>query len=209
MKRIGLDKFTRNIAALFATLTGLYPLIYLGGFMQSHGFLAGKPAAVLHSGLWKTAFYIHISAGGFALLTGWLQFNPKRRNAHLTFHRVLGRCYVGAVALSSTAGLYIALFAQGGLASAMGFGLLALCWLFTDIMAFKTALARQIGTHRKWMVLNYSLTFAAVTLRIWLLLLIHASPFSFMQGYPVIAWLCWVPNLLVACLIVRPKRGNT
>ena len=27
-------------------------------------------------------------------------------------------------------------------------------------------------------------------------------------GYPVIAWLCWVPNLLVAQVLVRSARGR-
>jgi hypothetical protein len=47
------------------------------------------------------------------------------------------------------------------------------------------------------MIRNFSLTFAAVTLRIY-------QPSSIISGidfevaYPVIAWLCWVPNLLLA-----------
>jgi hypothetical protein len=59
------------------------------------------------------------------------------------------------------------------------------------------------------MTRNFALTFAAVTLRIWV-------PASFVSGiplavaYPIIAWLCWVPNLLVAELIlgrtVNPAR---
>jgi hypothetical protein len=28
------------------------------------------------------------------------------------------------------------------------------------------------------------------------------------HGYPVIAWLCWVPNLLVAQVLVRSARGR-
>jgi hypothetical protein len=47
------------------------------------------------------------------------------------------------------------------------------------------------------MVRNFSLTFAAVTLRLY----IPASVFAgidFAVAYPIIAWLCWLPNLLVA-----------
>jgi hypothetical protein len=47
------------------------------------------------------------------------------------------------------------------------------------------------------MIRSYALTFAAVTLRIWLPLgqVLH---FDFVEAYRVIAWLCWVPNLLAA-----------
>jgi hypothetical protein len=47
------------------------------------------------------------------------------------------------------------------------------------------------------MVRNFSLTFAAVTLRLY----IPASALAgveFSVAYPIIAWLCWVPNILWA-----------
>jgi hypothetical protein len=52
------------------------------------------------------------------------------------------------------------------------------------------------------MVRNFALTFAAVTLRLWLpTAIIAGAPFEL--AYPVIAWLCWVPNLLLAELLLR------
>jgi Predicted membrane protein (DUF2306) len=47
------------------------------------------------------------------------------------------------------------------------------------------------------MIRSYSLTFAAVTLRIYLPVAL-ASGVPFEIAYPAIAWLCWVPNLFVA-----------
>jgi len=47
------------------------------------------------------------------------------------------------------------------------------------------------------MIRSYSLTFAAVTLRIYLPLA-FASGIPFEIAYPAIAWLCWVPNAIVA-----------
>lgn len=201
-----INDFARNLAVIFAISIGLYPLLYLGTGVREHGLLQTKPQEILHSLLWNIAFFIHISAGGFALLTGWLQFNPQRRNRHLKFHRVLGRFYAGAVALSGIAGLYVAFFATGGLISATGFGTLASCWLFTDFMAFKTAVHRQIDEHRRWMIVNYSLTFAAVTLRLWLPLFLAVFHFEFIPAYRIIAWLCWVPNLLLALWIIRGQQ---
>jgi hypothetical protein len=47
------------------------------------------------------------------------------------------------------------------------------------------------------MIRNFALTFAAVTLRLYLPpVLIVGLPFA--MSYAIIAWLCWVPNLLVA-----------
>ena len=47
------------------------------------------------------------------------------------------------------------------------------------------------------MVRNFSLTFAAVTLRLWLPGMV-ISGVSMDVAYPVVAWLCWVPNLILA-----------
>jgi len=47
------------------------------------------------------------------------------------------------------------------------------------------------------MVRNFALTFAAVTLRLWLPASV-ASGIGFEVAYPAVAWLCWLPNLLVA-----------
>ena len=47
------------------------------------------------------------------------------------------------------------------------------------------------------MIRSYALTLAAVTLRIYLPgALALGVPYDL--AYPPIAWLCWVPNLLVA-----------
>jgi hypothetical protein len=55
------------------------------------------------------------------------------------------------------------------------------------------------------MVRNFALTFAAVTLRLWLPASV-ASGMPFEVAYPVVAWLCWVPNLLAAELFLRRTR---
>jgi hypothetical protein len=55
------------------------------------------------------------------------------------------------------------------------------------------------------MVRNFALTFAAVTLRLWLPASI-VSGFPFELAYPVIAWLCWLPNLVAAELLFNRTR---
>ena len=47
------------------------------------------------------------------------------------------------------------------------------------------------------MVRNYAATFGAVTLRLWLAGLTVAG-FDFLRAYQIVAWLSWIPNLLVA-----------
>ena len=54
----------------------------------------------------------------------------------------------------------------------------------------------EVKRHREWVLRNYALIFGAVTLRIWLPILIIAYQGEFLPAYRWVAWLAWVPNLL-------------
>ena len=187
--------------AFFAIGVGLYPLFYLLTDM-SGGLLASKPAEVIQSPVWNLAFYLHITAGGIALISGWPQFAKSWRAKNLTFHRLLGRIYVIVVCVSGFSGLYIAYYATGGRTAVIGFSLLAIGWLITTIMAYITIKKKAIEHHQAWMIRSYALTFAAVTLRLWLPLMNIGLDMKFSVAYPIVAWLCWVPNLFLAEIIV-------
>lgn len=189
--------------AFFAIVIGLYPLLYYLVDMKSQGLLSQKPRELLNSNIWSTAFYIHITFGGIALLTGWTQFSQRLRNKYLNTHRLIGKVYVVSVFLSSISGLFISFFATGGIVSVLGFALLAMFWFVTVAMAYISILKGDIIQHQKWMIRNYALTFAAVTLRIWLPLMAGFVFHDFIVAYRIVAWLCWIPNLIVAELIIR------
>jgi len=106
--------------------------------------------------------------------------------------------------LSGCAGLYLAFFATGGWIAGWGFGGLALSWLVATSMAYFSIRNKEIDKHQQWMIRSYALTFAAVTLRIYLPLS-QVAQIEFIDAYRVIAWICWVPNLLVAEWIIRKQ----
>jgi hypothetical protein len=200
--------FAWILFALLALSIGVYPTVYYVLDMHGQGLWASKTKELLESTAWHTAFYIHITFGGIAMLTGWTQFSQKIRDRYLNTHRNIGKIYVGSVVLSSTAGFYIALFASGGITCVLGFGALALAWLFPVLMAYTRIIKRDIKQHENWMIRNYALTFAAVTLRIYLPLATQLMHWDFTASYRVISWLCWVPNLIVAEIIIN-KRSRT
>lgn len=204
-----INKLLWALFIFFAVGVGIYPLLFILFDLGSGGVFTGKPAELLASTFYKSVFYLHISLGGVSLLTGWSQFNKKFRSRNLSFHRTLGTIYLICVMISGLCGLYIAFFATGGVVSSMGFGGLAMAWLFTSSAAYRSIRFKDIDNHEKWMIRSYALTFAAVTLRLWLPLSIIAN-LEFVAAYRVISWLCWVPNLVVAELIIRslyPKRA--
>lgn len=152
--------------------------------------------------------YTHAFASIVALILGPFQFSQRLRQRRPRAHRWCGRTYLAVgVLVGGLAGLYSAQFAFGGLAARLGFAALALCWLFTGVQAYLAIRRGDIVDHRKWMVRNFSLTLAAVTLRIYLPASVAAG-IDFAVAYQGIAWLCWVPNIVLAewrCNIVRAR----
>ena len=63
--------------AFFAIAVGLYPLIYYFIDIHSFGLLQSKPKEVLGMGAYIPLFYVHVTCGGIALLTGWTQFSQR------------------------------------------------------------------------------------------------------------------------------------
>ena len=191
------------VFALLAIGIGLYPLSYVfasGDF----GLLAGKAKELLANQVWRTAFYGHISFGGLALLMGWSQFSKSLRSKHLELHRTLGKVYVGSVMISGVCGVYLGFYATGGVIPALGFIGLGLIWLYTTGRAYTAIRKKDLSLHQGMMIYSYAACFAAVTLRIWLpiLTLIFGE---FLIAYKIVAWLCWVPNMVFAHLWVRRK----
>ena len=152
------------------------------------------------------AAFVHLFASGIALAAGAFQHNSQLRARRLNLHRWLGRTYVIAVILGGIAALALATRSQAGLPTHVGFGLLAALWMFATAMAYRYIRAGNQALHRRWMIRSYALTFAAVTLRIYLPLSMAAGmPFD--PAYQTISWLCWVPNLIVAEWVILRQRA--
>ncbi|MDF1694646.1 MAG: DUF2306 domain-containing protein [Saprospiraceae bacterium] len=189
------------IMAILSIGIGLYPIIYFV-MDRKFGLLNTKSESLLSDAFWNTGFYGHIVLGGLALLIGWLQFSESIRKNNMQLHKNIGKLYVFCVLISGVCGVYIGFYATGGIFTALGFILLGLFWLATTIMAYLAAKNRKIERHRVLMIYSYAACFAAVTLRIWLPLLTGYFG-DFETAYSIVAWLCWVPNIVVAYFIVK------
>lgn len=199
-----LNKIVWIFSAVLAISIGLYPLMYLFIDMTSNGLLSSKGDSLLSSSVYIFGFYSHIFLGGLALLIGWVQFSKKWRTKRIELHRFIGKIYLLAVLASGLSGLYISFYATGGVYTKLGFALLAIAWLFTSTKAYTSIKNKKVTQHQKWMIRSYALTFAAVTLRIYLPLLQQFLDFS--EAYAIIAWLCWIPNLFIAEIIITKVK---
>lgn len=168
------------------------------------GYGTGEQRAPIHPEMavvfdaHRTLITTHAVAASFALLLGPFQFLDRWRAEFPKIHRLLGYLYLTlGVGVGGIAGLMLAPHSFGGFVSRLGFGSLACIWLFSGIRALIAAKKRCFEEHRRWMIRNFALSLAAVALRIYLPVSVAAG-IPFEKCYPVIAWLGWIPNLILA-----------
>ncbi|MFC4215754.1 DUF2306 domain-containing protein [Pseudophaeobacter arcticus] len=177
-------------------------LIALGSYRFLIADIALVMPAMLHHALDRPMLlYLHIGLAPIALALLPMQFSKRLRRRHLALHRWLGRLYAAVIFLSGLGAIGLAMTTDQGAVAGLGLGALALAWLGTTGLAVWYAIQRQIAQHRAWMIRSAALTLAAVTLRLYLP--IGALTVGFEASYPLICWLCWVPNALVAEWLLR------
>ena len=165
------------------------------------------PLLKLKSGVYRAALLVHAAAALIALAVGPFQFSGRLRLRFQMAHRCLGYLYFAGVFVGGSVALFSATGAEGGMSSRTGFFLLGLCWLASAWTALSAIRRGDVAAHRRWMIRNFALTFAAVTLRLWLPALQAASG-SFLDAYRTVAWLCWVPNAIAAEFILRARSSG-
>lgn len=180
------------IIALYALLVLLLP-----------GF--GPPLVAQRRALVPIALGAHLAGGLAALAIGPWQLNSRLRALSLVRHRWMGRGYGIAVLTGGLGALVLAPISDGGFVTHVGFGFLAVLWLATTLQGYRRIRAGDQVGHREWMIRSYALTLAAVTLRVYLPLS-QVAGIPFAEAYQAVAWVCWVPNLLVAEWLVLRRR---
>jgi uncharacterized membrane protein len=141
---------------------------------------------------------IHAGFAATALLIGPLQFLPRLRMRFPKVHRNIGKTYVIACLAAAPAGLVLATGSDAGPIAQWGFGTLAVIWFAATAYAFWLATQGRIAEHRRWMIRSFAMTFAAVTLRLYLPIPPMFLHMSFLEGYRIISWFCWTSNLAAA-----------
>ncbi|MEK6371745.1 MAG: DUF2306 domain-containing protein [Acidobacteriota bacterium] len=197
MKRLALWTVT-----ILALAIALYALVYV---VVGERMFPPQLADSFRARPW--GIYPHAFFGAVALALGTLQFRRRLLVSRPKVHRIIGTIYIAAAALTGLARLYMSFYAFGGTRTELGFGLLAVTLLTTTSVAYARIRRGDVAAHREWMIRSYALIFAAVTLRIELPILI-ASFGAFTPAYTLVAWSCWVPNLLWAELYIRVSRAR-
>jgi hypothetical protein len=175
-------------------------------FRYDVGFLLTKQA-VIHLPIWRQAFYLHIGISSFVLLIGIFQFVKPLIRKRPKMHRWLGKTYVILVVFFCAPSAFVmALYANGGIWAKTSFAITASLWCVFTFLAYKYAREKNFKLHIANMYRSYALTLTAITLRLYVLVLPHFFILHALQMYTLVAWLSWVPNLIIAELLIRRWR---
>ena len=161
----------------------------------------------------QVALVVHVVGAAVALVVGPFQFWAASRRRFPGLHRWLGRTYLVGVWVGGVAALVMAPYNTAGMIGFLGFGTLGVLWVWTGWRAYRAIRTGDFRSHQAWMIRNFSLTFAAVTLRTWTGVLVAAQAYAagdafdfdaaFENAYNAVTLLAWVPNLLIAEWMVR------
>lgn len=175
-------------------------------FNPNVSFLMIKQTEVQHRPEYLSFFYTHVYTSIFVLFSGFLAILRKDFGLK-NFHRNIGKVYIFLIlVLTAPSGIYMGFFANGGFLSRISFVILGSLWWFTTYKAYQSARQKRFKDHKQWMWRSFALTLSALTLRIWkviIVYLLHPNP---MDVYQIIAWLGWIPNILLIEYLIAKKH---
>lgn len=160
---------------------------------------------IYHLRHWRISFYTHVFTSCLVLMAGFTQFAPRLLVRRPRIHRVMGWSYLLTVTvISGPAALIMALYANGGLPARTSFTLLSVLWITFTLYAGYYAFRKRFALHGAFMFRSYALTLSAITLRGYTYLIdLTSLSFSPREIYIITAWMSWVPNLILAEILIR------
>jgi hypothetical protein len=177
-------------------------------FRRDFAFLAEK-GPLVSDPLWRRCFYGHLLGGVLCFALIPFLFWPRLRVRFPAVHRWLGRLYgVAVLGWAGPTGLYLSLFAKGGLAGKAAFLVLGALWWASTAVGVQTAVARRFDAHRRWMIRSASIAGSAVFFRVF-----HLAFFGMgladETNYALSLWLSLAASLMVGEALVRRSPAGS
>ncbi len=173
---------------------------------KSVSFLLIKQSEVTVRKEYLYFFYTHVYTSIFVLSSGFLAI--LRKDFRLkNFHKNAGKIYIFLILLfAAPSGIYMAIFANGGIYSKISFIILGCLWWFSTFKAYQLARQKKFKEHKQWMWRSFALTLSAITLRMWKVIIVYLFQPNPMDVYQIIAWLGWIPNILLIEYLIAKKH---
>jgi len=171
-------------------------------------FLLGREATF--TGVYRSAFYLHIVSAPVVLLVGLILLSESVRRRYGATHRILGRVQVALLLFCVLpTSVVMSRHAFGGWLAGLSFLLLSMATAICAIAGVVHARRRRYALHRRWMLRSYILICSAVVLRL-------ISGAAGVIGVPspegayiAAAWSSWLFPLVAFELMVRWPADQT
>lgn len=152
--------------------------------------------------IWNFAFYVHLPTGVLCLLTPFFLFAFRYFRYPLHWHRSVGKLYVWVtIAIVCPTGMYLALYAKGGIVTQVGFmiqGILLAWFTWRGFVAISTG---KTTLHLQNMIRSYAVATVVLSFRIYHILFFFLDV-PYQDNYAISQWLGLSGNLLIAELII-------
>ena len=152
--------------------------------------------------------FIHIVPGLLFLSLAPLQFIPRIRRRHISFHRGLGRALATCAVVSGVFALVVGfrLPAFGGIATQSATVFFGVIFLFALAKAIWHIRRKEVRLHREWMIRAFALAMGVASIRVFLGLFTGLTDFSTEEVFGTTFWLGFGVNLLVAEVWINRTR---
>lgn len=152
---------------------------------------------------------LHGVCGALALVLAPFQFSSRLRQRNLRLHRIMGRLYIGGVAIAAPAAVLISL-TLGPPTLLMASVIQGSGWILTTATALYCVRTGRIQQHREWMMRSYPFAMVFVVVRV-----IIAIPAIDRMGelglvsvvWSVIATACFLPSFLIGWRAVFASKA--
>ena len=189
----------------------IWVLIIFLTWLFMHGadhFLLLTPEALGKYFKLKWVLIAHITAGGGALVLGFVQFWPKLRNFSWKLHRIIGFLYLLAILLSSSCAVILAFTTAYEVNWAYAFSLQVWVsvWISATAIAYYAIIKRNVNLHKEWMVRSYIVTLAFIISGLAIKIPYVQNLGTFADISPSFFWMGWSVPLYVYQIVLSNKK---
>jgi len=151
---------------------------------------------------------LHGIPGALALFLGIFQFSDRLRRRYLQVHRVMGRIYVGCVAIAAPVSIVVSLklpiptLAMASVIQTSG-------WILCTATALYCVRTGRIQQHREWMMRGYPFAMVFVVVRaIVAIPAVARTGFTGLEEtvWSVLAIACCLPSFLIEWQKLKPSK---
>jgi uncharacterized membrane protein len=150
--------------------------------------------------------HLHATCGVVALACGPLQFVGRVREQAPRLHRMLGICYIAAIAFAAPSAIAIALLLCEP-AVALPAIAQAILWVIATVASIIAIVGGNASQHGWWMARSYALTYTFVAGRI-LVDVLHLHFPARAGGDAALTWILTLGALIVADLCHARRRSH-